>query len=532
LNPNQLTPTQIMGTTLYPNQGGLGRSVPTDRNNVAPRVGFAWSMDQRTVLRGGAGVYYGLSTATNFQYPGTAFSATDPILFSTNNYLTPYATLQNPFPSGLSEPQGEKYGALALWGYDNSNNLGTEEARNADIYQWNLGIQHLFPWEITIGIDYSANRSTHLPWGGYSSTRNRNFISSDLLSQISTQQHALDPNCDTDSCVTNYLSTLVPNPFAQYFVGPTAIFNEPASLYAQTDTSGNPLPIPLSYLLRPYPQFAGTFQGLPNFGANSWYNSLQIRFQKRMNHYFSFEGNYTRAKSEDDSSIGYNAFVGNLNTVYGYTVGNPQQLDRLRNEWAISANDVPNRMVLATIIDLPVGRGRWIGREMNRFVDGAIGGWSISGIVTLQSGQPLPIAMADPRLQDGNQRPNVLCPQVASGLSYHQAASNYLNGSANSSLFNAACFGDPGDQVPGNAPRYFSDLRGNGIRNVDLSFTKEFSIKERVKLQFRGEFFNFTNTERFAFPDVGVGSATFGDVTASAPGFTPRLTQFGLRCEF
>jgi hypothetical protein len=531
-NPAQTTSTALLGTTLFPNQGGLGRSVPTDRNNVAPRVGFAWSFDARTVLRGGAGVYYGLSPATNYQYPGTAYSTTDPILFSQNNYLTQYATLENPFPAGISAPQGQKYGALAMWGYDNENNLGTEEARNADIYQWNLGIQHLFPWDITIGVDYSANRSTHLPWGGYSSTRNRNFISSSELAQISTQQHALDPNCDTDSCVTNYLQQLVPNPFAPFFVGPTAIFNEPASVYSQVDQNGNPLPIPLNYLLRPYPQFAGTFQGLPNFGANSWYNSLQVRFQKRMNHYFSFEGNYTRSKSEDDSSIGFNAFVGNLNTVYGYTVGNPQQLDRLKNEWAISANDVPSRFVLAAIIDLPLGRGRWIGRDMNRVVDGFVGGWSISTIITLQSGQPLPIAMAVPRLQDGNQRPNVICPQVASGLSYHQAASNYLNGNANSSLFNAACFADPGDQVPGNAPRYFSNLRGDGIHNIDLSFTKEFAIKENMTLQLRGEFFNFTNSERFAFPDVGVGSATFGDVTSSAPGSTPRIAQFGLRFQF
>jgi hypothetical protein len=140
--------------------------------------------------------------------------------------------------------------------------------------------------------------------------------------------------------------------------------------------------------------------------------------------------------------------------------------------------------------------------------------------------------MAVPRLDDGNQRPNVLCNQLYSGLSYHQAAANALNGNANSSLFNAACFGDPGDQVPGNAPRYFSNLRGDGIRNLDLSFTKNFAIREHMTLQLRAEFFNFTNTERFAFPDVGVGSATFGEVTSSAPGFTPRVTQFGLHCEF
>ena len=513
------TATDLKGTTLFVNQGGLGRSVPTDRNNIAPRLGFAWSIDTHTVVRGGAGVYYGLSPATNFQYPGTAFSTSDPVLFTQDNYQTQFATLQNPFPLGISTPQGQQYGKLAMWGYDNNNNLGTEEARNADIYQWNLGVQHLFPWDITIGIDYSANRSTHLPWGGYASTRNRNFVSSDLLSQISAQLHAQDPNCDADSCVSNYLAQPVNNPFQSLFTGSTAIFNEPASAYTQPT-------VPLQTLLRPYPQFNGTFQGLPNFGADSWYNAMQVRFQKRANHYVSFEGNYTFSKSTDDSSIGFNAFVGGLNTISNYTVGNPQQLDRLKNEWAVSANDATNRFVLAVIIDVPVGRGRWIGRDMNRFLDGVVGGWEISGIITLQSGQPLAIPMAVPRLADGNQRPNVVCGALSSGISYHHAAAT------GESMFNANCFADPGDQMPGDAPRYFSQLRGDGIHNVDMSFTKEFSIRENMKLQFRGEFFNFTNTARFGFPDLGYGSGTFGQVTSTAAGSTPRITQFGLRFQF
>ncbi len=519
LNPNNMIPTALKGTTLFVNQGGLGRSVPTDRNNIAPRLGFAWALDPRTVVRGGAGVYYGLSVATNYQYPGTAYSTTDPILFSNDNYLTQFATLQNPFPLGISAPQGQTYGKLALWGYDNSNNLGTEEARNADIYQWNLGVQHLFPGEITIGIDYSANRSAHLPWGGYSSTRNRNFISSNTLAAVTAQQHALDPTCDVDSCVSNYLNQPVANPFQPFFVGPTAIFNEPASAYTLST-------VPLLNLLRPYPQFNGTFQGLPNFGANSWYNSMQVRFQKRMNHYVSFEGNYTFSKSEDDSSIGFNAFVGGLNTIGNYTVGNPQQLDRLKNEWSVSANDATHRFVMATIVEVPVGRGRWLGSDMNRVVDGIVGGWTLSGIFTLQSGQPLPIAMAVPRLADGNQRPDVVCGGLSTGISYHHAAAT------GESLFNPNCFADPGDQVPGNAPRYFSGLRGDGIHNVDMSVSKEFSIRENMKLQLRGEFFNFTNTPRFAFPDVGYGSATFGEVTSTAPGSTPRNMQFGLRFQF
>jgi hypothetical protein len=247
---------------------------------------------------------------------------------------------------------------------------------------------------------------------------------------------------------------------------------------------------------------------------------MQVRFQKRASHYLSFNGNYTWSKSEDDSSIGFNAFVGNLN------LGNPQQLDRLNKEWAISANDATNRFVLATIVDLPVGRGRWIGRDMNRFLDAVVGGWSISTILTFQSGQPLPIAIAQPRLTDGNQRPNVVCPQVSSGISYHTAAAT------GQSLFNAACFADPGDQEPGNAPRYFSNLRGDRIHNADVSFSKEFTVREGMTLQLRGEFFNFTNTARFAFPDLNYGSATFGDVQSTAPGSTPRHTQIGLRFQF
>lgn len=68
--------------------------------------------------------------------------------------------------------------------------------------------------------------------------------------------------------------------------------------------------------------------------------------------------------------------------------------------------------------------------------------------------------------------------------------------------------------------------------NLDLSFTKEFMIKESKTLQLRGELFNFTNTEPFAFPDLAVGSARFADVTSSAPGFSPRVFQFGMRFQF
>jgi len=512
---------QLSGITLFPNTFGR-RSVPVDRNNLAPRLGFAYQLTPNTVIRGGAGVYYGMSVATNFQYPGTAFRKSATMFFTLNNFDTRSATLANPFPNGLTGPQNEQYGKLAEWGYANGNDLGTTEAQNADIYQWNLGIQRLLPSQIVIGVDYSANRSIHLPFGGYSSTRNRDFISSGLLAQISAQQHPTDPTCDADGCVSSYLANPVVNPFCSWFSGgASCLFNAGPAIFNEPDSQYGNATLPLQNLLRPYPQFDGDFEGLPRLVASSWYNSMQIRFQKRTTHHVSFEGSYTISKLTDNSSTGANAFVGTLNN------GNPQQLDNLRAEHSIGANDTPERLAAAVVVELPIGRRQWIGGDMNRALDVAVGGWSISTLITEQSGQPLSIPMANPRLMDGNQRPNVLCGG-GMGISNGQAAINQTP------VLNINCFADPGDQVPGNGPRYFSGLRTDGIHNLDLNLYKEFVPKEGTKLEVRAEFFNFANHPRFAPPNTAYdpGNSQFGVISSTAVGYTPRRLQFGVRFEF
>ena len=502
------TNSALLGTTVF--AGGDHRNVPVDRNNWAPRIGFAYAVNPSTVVRGGAGVYYGLNVATNFQFTGTAFGNFSPIRFTKDNFQTRFATLSNPFPDGLPLPQDQKYGALALWGLPNNNSLDTGEARNAEIYQWNLGVQHLFPWQIVIGADYSASRSTHLPYSSFSGTANRNFLPSSIRQQIVAGN---ETDCATQGLgPSDCLNMQVSNPFQSLFTGPTAIFNEPTSIY-------NDATIPLINLLRPFPQFDGPFAGLTRLSAEALYNSLQIRFQKRPSHYVSFEGNYTLAKSTDNSSAGANSFITGL-----LSSGNPQVLDNLKAEHAISANDATHRLALATIVDVPVGRGRWIGSDMSRALDAVVGGWSVSTILTFQTGTPLTLGILDARLADGSQRPDVLCPQLTTGISYHQAAAT------GQPILNASCFGDPGDQVPGNAPRYFSNLRSNGIHNSDLSFSKEFTIREGMKLQIRGEFFNFTNTPRFAPPNTSFGDSQFGMVTSTLG--SPRHTQIGVRFEF
>ena len=514
---------ELLGTTQFPTSSM--RTVPTYWKDLGPRLGFSYQLNSETVVRGGAGIYFGMSPATNFQYPGSAFRKTANIFFTNDNFATQSATLENPFPGGYTGPQGTQYGKFANWGYQNPNDLGTTAARDANIYMWNLGIQRLLPSQIVLGVDYSANRSTHLPWAG---TNNRAFIPSSLLAQITAAVTPTDSNCTSDSCVSNFLQTQVSNPFSSMFnpgcsPSPTnPCFNEVNSNYGQST-------LPLGTLLSSYPQFDGDFEGLMSEEASSWYNAVQIRFQKRTTHHISFEGSYTISKITDDSSAGRNNWVASLGA------GIPQQLDRLSAERSIGGNDTPQRLAAAVVVDLPIGRNQWIGGNMNRVVDGVIGGWSIATMITEQSGQPIAVGMSSPQLANGTQRPQVVCSQLKTGTSTHAAALSWQNDSP-LSVLNTNCFANPGDQVPGNAPRYFSNLRVDGVHNMDLNLYKSFVPKEGMRLEIRAEIFNLLNHARFAPPDSLVGDGLFGTVTSdSVQGTvleTPRFFQFGLRFEF
>jgi hypothetical protein len=519
---------ELLGTTQFPTSSM--RTVPTYWKDVGPRLGFSYQLDSKTVVRGGAGIYFGMSPVTNFQYPGTAFRKIANLFFTNDNFATQSATLENPFPGGFTGPQGKQYGQFANWGYQNNNDLGTTVARDANIYMWNLGIQRLLPSKIVVGVDYSANRSTHLPWSG---TNNRDFIPSALLAQISAAVTPTDPTCQADSCVSNFLQTQVGNPFYPMFNTPCTAtasnpcFNEPNSNYGQPT-------LPLSYFLNTYPQFAGDFEGLMLEEASSWYNAMQIRFQKQTTHHVSFDGSYTISKATDDSSAGRNNWVGALG------LGLPQQLDRLNAEHSIGANDAPQRLAAAVVLDLPIGRQQWIGGNMNRGLDAVVGGWSISTLITEQSGQPMAIGMSTARLASGSQRPDVVCSQLKTGVSMHTVALDWQNvgvAPTTPAFLNANCFADPGDQNPGNAPRYFSGLRVDGIHNMDLSVYKSFVPKEGMRLEVRADMFNFLNHPRFAQPNSAVGDPYFGTITGdvSVGGnalILPRTFQFGLRFEF
>jgi hypothetical protein len=473
------------------------RHADPDYNNIAPRLGFAYRLDNKTVVRGGAGLYYGLNFATNWQYGGTGWNKNVDVIFSKDGGITQYASLENPFPVGFVGPQQGKYGALTRWGYSN-HNRGSNTFRNAEIYQWNFGVQRDLPGNVLLEVNYSANRSTHLPWNY--AAEDRNFISAARRLAYGTAG----------------LNALVPNPFRYLFTQvpgrPAPIFNEPDSIY-------NDPTIPQIDLLRPYPQFTGSFAGFAEFVAVSNYQSMQVRFEKHLSHGLSITGNYTFSKFIDDSDAGGNAWIGNI----GFA-GAPQDLNNLRTEKSVSANDTPQRLAFAAIYELPVGRGRTLGKNMNRVMNGAIGGWQVNTFVTFQTGQPLVFSDSNQTVADGpNQRPNINGKACANVGVY-----DVVNGTAN--YFNVAHFSHPEDQTPGNMGRYIADCRAPGIHNIDLGISKKVEFTESRYLEIRGDFFNAFNTPRFGFPNTTFGGDSFGVINSQYN--SPRHGQIGFRFVF
>jgi hypothetical protein len=323
------------------------------------------------------------------------------------------------------------------------------------------------------------------------------------------------------------LNEQVPNPFQYLFVQlpgqPAPIFNEPTSNY-------NNATIPRLNVVRPYPQFEALY-GYTPFAASGTYNSMQVRFEKRFSYGLSFTGNYTYSHQMSSSDSGANSSLGSRLGKFGPV----QDKNDLAAEWSISANDTPNRFVIAATYELPFGRGQTFARDANRFVDGVIGGWKVGAFVTYQSGQPLPIRVSNNRISGGAQRPDLI-GDPCTGLSIHAV----LNGQG--SYLNPAAFAAPGDEIAGDTPRYISTCRTDSIRNLDMNVSKTFKIKENISLELRGEFFNAFNHPNFGAPITSIrcgattgsacSSGSFGQFQDSQPDNQWRHGQLGIRLQF
>jgi len=459
-----------------------------DYNNIQPRFGLAFALDDRTAIRAGYGMFYTLSRATLKGHTGSGFTTTSNIEPSRDGGLTQYASLDNPYPDGLNIPPGRRDGASTFLGLG----IGTESRSNQNpLYQqWNFSFQRAVSATSVVQVNYTGSRGTHLYFGGGVTNQNR-----------------LDPSY-WDQGRTR-LNELVPNPFLGVVTNPLS------RLSARTVTRNT--------LLRPYPHHAGGVSGSARNIGNSIYHAAQFLIEKRYSRGLTFGGHYTIAKMIDDSSFS----DGNVGWLGGVTeVQNPYNL---RLERAVSAQDIPQRVVLTVSYQLPIGSGKWIGARWNRGLNMLLGGWEVAGIMTFSSGFALnsgsqfrEAPLQSPTLWEGAQRPNLVGDPRLPG-SVKDRLGRYLN---------EAAFSRPAPDTYGSAPRTLPNYRSPGIRNGDLSIFKNVAFTETRYIQLRLEAFNVTNTPTFATPHMTFGATNFGVIDTYAGGRGPRELQVAIKFYF
>jgi hypothetical protein len=267
--------------------------------------------------------------------------------------------------------------------------------------------------------------------------------------------------------------------------------------------------------LRPYPQYAGGVgsPATPNI-ANSLYHSVQFKYEKRFSRGLAVIAHYTIAKMMSDSD------VNNSEVNYVGGVSGLQNWTNLRLERSPSVSDIPQRAVFSFNYQLPVGKGRTLGRDMNRLADAIAGGWELSSIMTFSSGYPIIPGLESGTLWEGTQRPNYIGNPSTAGASTDERLNRFFNDSA---------FSRPAPDTYGSASRTLPNYRTFGIRNADFNLMKNFKITERKFVQFRAEAFNITNTPSFGRPNSSFGNNSFGVIGGYASGRGPREMQLAVK---
>jgi outer membrane receptor protein involved in Fe transport len=439
-----------------------------DRNNLAPRIGFAWNVAPKTVVRGGGGIFHAAMTGVggaSASFGVSGFEAATAMVTSLNG-VTPLNFLDNPYPTGINQPTGSRLGAATLLG----QNIRFTDRNQRQSYsaQWNLNVQRELPAGLLLELGYAGNRGLKLQ-----------------------QDRELNQLPDSALALGDALRQTVPNPFAGQITTGT--------LAAATVTRAQ--------LLRPFPHYLSVVSVNAAF-ASSNYHAMIASVQRRFSKGLTLNGSYTFSKLID---LALGQFAGESLSNAGF-----QNNNNLRADRSLSALDAPHRLVINGLYALPLGAGR---KFNPGGVAGAIvNGWELSAIYTYQTGGPLAFSSATNTTfaQGGGQRPNLIGdPKLAEG---ERTLTRW---------FNTAAFGPPAAYAFGSTPRSLGSVRGDGISGVDFSVVKNTKLYESLGLQFRAEFFNLTNTVRFAPPNTSFGAAAFGQVSAQSN--QPRVVQFALK---
>jgi hypothetical protein len=465
-----------------------------DKNNFQPRIGFAYQINEKTVLRGGLAMY-------TVPYPleainATGFASVTPVDPSPNLGLTFTASLANPYPNGRTAPTGSSRGLATFLGQ--SINVVPANLRNGQSAKIELNLQRELPGRWLAEVSYVGNR-------GYDLTTvvDINPIPRQYLSTSPTR----------DQARIDFLTANVTNPFRgiEAFRGTT--FFTATTLQRQQ-------------LLRPFPQFTGVTSR--RYDGWSDYQSLQVRLERRFSNGYTLLGTYAFSKGLEK--------LAQLNAVDS------------DYEKRLTAADSPHRLNLSGIWELPFGRGRKFGSSWSGVTEALLGGFQVQGLWLYQAGRPLTLGNI---YYNGNIR--ALNLEVASKTVGAVGTSNVTDNVFKTSLSGLGFyFQDATVQTNGALdytkqrndarinlanniralPTRVSNLRGQPINLFDLSMIKNFAFTETVKLQLRIEALNAFNHWHFNAPDLNPRNTTFGRVNNSSQVHLPREYQLGLKLMF
>lgn len=488
---------QLLGGLVYAGVNGA----PTEQGNqpavkAAPRFGAVYSLNDKTVIRGGWGLYW---APWNYASAGTngwgqiGYSATTPVPQPSGG--VPTVTLSNPFPNGLIQPSGSSLGLLTGTGTEIrfvDPNKGAPR-----VQQYSVDVQRELPGDMSLTIGYTGLTGSNLSWGG----------TANALINI----NQLDPKYQSSG-----INTLeqVPNPF----------FGIPeAGAFANRRT------IERGQLLRPFPQF-GNVQMMQATGAHSQYHAAIIQLRKRNTGWWGGNFSYTFSRLNDNQfgQDNYYSSAPLLQNNYTVIKGSPYYNPDL--EYGRSLLDTPHKIVLAPRIELPFGEGK---KYLSSGIgDLLAGGWSITTVVTFNSGFPIGVSQlvgTQPYLMGGTPRPNIVPGQdflvpgdVTDRIRENVSDNLYLNKDA----FSMAAANEFG-----NAPRTLPGVYSPWRNNVDLSIMKSVRTGGSTSASIRIEVLNVFNQVHWAAPQSAVfGNSAFGQITNQANNM--RMVQFTARFQF
>ncbi|MBL8229635.1 MAG: TonB-dependent receptor [Bryobacterales bacterium] len=449
-----------------------------NRNKFAPRIGVAWAVSPKTTIRGGYGLFWAPVRYESNTDIALGYLVSTELIGSNDGGLSPSANLSNPFPGGVLRPVGNALGLLA--GVGQSFGFFDQARRSPYVHQYSFDVQRELPGKIALSLGYVGSFSRQLPPSGTS-------LGGYNINQLEPRFHDLGINA---------LSQAIDNPLAGR--GGTGVVGAARVSRAQ--------------LLKPYLQF-GTVRAFTSL-ATARYDSMVIKFDKRLAAGMSFTANYTLSKNHDSSF----ATASTLNAQTGF----PQSAYDIGAEYGLSTVHTPHRLSGSFTYELPFGKGRTF-LSQSKVLDMVAGGWAINGLMLYQTGFPLAVTQ-NQNLNSVTgaelQRPNAtgISPTISGDLG--SKLDNYLA---------AAAFSQAGALTFGNVSRTISDL-GPGTANWDLSVFKTFTVYEKWKAQFRAEAMNAFNTPLFRGPNTSFGNASFGRITRQAN--FPRYIQLGVRFFF